>query len=216
MTDIMHSENQDEMRPYGSLKFVVFTILWLVAVTGLTIGMIEYSNSPGNPGEPPAQWPDVKQLALNQSKPTLVMFIHPHCPCTRASLGELEIIMAKCSGRFSAYVVLVKPEGTAADWAETGLKKSASQIPGVTLVVDDAGRLAQEFQCKTSGATLLFGQDSSLIFQGGITSSQGHSGDNAGRSAIVDILHGRIPEKIKTPVFGCGLVDSMCAMGDVN
>jgi hypothetical protein len=39
------------------------------------------------------------------------MAIHPHCPCSRASIGELSILMAHSRGRLAAFVVFVEPPG---------------------------------------------------------------------------------------------------------
>ena len=38
--------------------------------------------------KPPEPWPAAGALQLSTAGKTLVMFVHPHCPCTRASLGE--------------------------------------------------------------------------------------------------------------------------------
>jgi len=199
-----------------SPKFAFLTLVWLVTVTGLTVAMIEYSNVPGALEEPPSNWPVNSQISLSKDQATLVLFAHPHCPCTIATLDELEKLLARCRGKVSSYVVLVRPANTSADWGETAIKRTASKIQGVKVVVDSAGILTKSFGCKTSGSALLYASDGTLLFQGGITLARGHSGDNAGRSAIQEILYGRKPELTNTPVFGCGLLDSMCTMGDVN
>jgi hypothetical protein len=51
------------------------------------------------------------------------------------------------------------------------------------------------------------------MFQGGITISRGHSGDNPGRSAINALLHHELSNQIKTPVFGCSLFEAECQQG---
>jgi hypothetical protein len=47
------------------------------------------------------------------------------------------------------------------------------------------------------------------MFAGGITESRGHSGDNAGRSAITAMVLGETLPKAAghTPVYGCPLFD---------
>ena len=57
----------------------------------------------------------------------------------------------------------------------------------------------------TSGQTLLFDRDGDLIFSGGITGGRGHSGDNAGRDAIVSLVESGESTLDETPVFGCSL-----------
>ena len=53
------------------------------------------------------------------------------------------------------------------------------------------------------------------LFAGGITASRGHSGDNAGRSVLVALLHGAGPRpggpvaRHTSPVFGCPLTNAL-------
>jgi hypothetical protein len=120
------------------------------------------------------------------------MLAHPKCPCTRASIGELAAIMAHCQGRLNAYVLFMKPEGFTEDWEKTDLWQSASQIPDVQVISDPSGEEARRFSAVTSGQTLLYDLKGELLFSGGITPSRGHSGDNAGKSAIVSIINREI------------------------
>jgi hypothetical protein len=55
-------------------------------------------------------------LQLVSDKPTLVLFAHPHCPCTRASLHELDGLLAQTQNRVSAIVVFTIPDGVPAGW----------------------------------------------------------------------------------------------------
>jgi len=87
---------------------------------------------------------------------TLVMLAHPHCPCTKASIGELAAIMAHCQGRLTAYVLFIKPEGFSDDWEESDLWQAASRIPGVKVLIDDNGDEARLFHAARSGQTVLY------------------------------------------------------------
>ena len=185
--------------------------LWLAAI-GVGFGMLwKYQNSPGAAGVPPSQWPAVSRVEMGAGRATLVMAAHPHCPCTRASIGELALLMARCQGRVSAYVLFLKPRGFAEGWEKTDLWESAARIPGVTPVSDEDGIEAGRFNATTSGATMLYGVDGRLLFSGGITPSRGHSGDNNGRSAIVALVNGDMAAPAAAPVFGCPLPDETVA-----
>jgi len=59
----------------------------------------------------------------------------------------------------------------------------------------------------TSGHVVLYDADGKLVFNGGITSSRGHSGDNAGRAAITKLVHHESAAVPEAPVFGCSLLD---------
>jgi hypothetical protein len=122
-------------------------------------------------------------------------------------MGELASIMAHSQGRLSAYVLFIKPQGFSDDWEQTDLWQSASEIPGVTVVLDTDGREARLFDAATSGQTVLYDRDGHLLFRGGITASRGHFGDNAGQASIISIVNAEIPDRTETSVFGCPLFD---------
>jgi hypothetical protein len=179
--------------------------VWLGIVLAGTLMMVVYANTPGEAGSSPASWPDSSQLPRNTNSATLVMFIHPHCPCSRASIGELALLMAHCQGRVGAHVFFVKPAGMTTEWMQTDTWKEASRIPGVTVHPDDEGREAKRFGAETSGTTELFDAEGRLLFHGGITAARGHAGDNNGRDAVQALLFHEPAAETKTPVLGCSL-----------
>lgn len=189
-------------------KFLLTTLLgvsWIAAVAFGLGFLLRYENTPGRLGVVGASWPATSSLQRPGTNPTLVMLAHPHCPCTRASIGELAQIVADTQGKLTAYVLFTKPPGTDADWDATELRRSAAAIPGVTVVTDADGSEARRFGAETSGHTLLFDPNGALLFSGGITASRGHAGRNAGESAIIALVNGERSERARTPVFGCSL-----------
>jgi len=198
-------------------KIPVLTLLlgfaWLGGLGCCMAWINHYSETPGPAGVPPERWPAESHIALAVQLPTLILFAHPQCPCTTATMGELELLMARAQGRLSAQVWFLKPENTPDNWTNTGLWRTAAAIPGVSVHVDRDGREARRFQAETSGQVLLYGTDGHLLFQGGITDSRGHSGDNAGRSALTDLAFGQRTVVLQTPVFGCSLFDTNCTQG---
>jgi hypothetical protein len=178
-------------------------IVWALAVgIGLRF-ILNYESTPGRSGATPTEWPAESQLQRTPAMPTLVMMIHPHCPCSRASIGELSLLMTESQGRVNAEVVFVKPKDFPDEWEKTDLWNSAAMIPGVKVTVDNEGLEAHRFGSQTSGQVMLYGADGQLLFSGGITSARGHSGDNDGRNAIVSLLTKNSSEIRETPVFGC-------------
>jgi hypothetical protein len=179
--------------------------LWLFII-GAGIGILwDYESTPGAAAATPDRWPAASRLKPAAGRATLVMSAHPHCPCTRASIGELARLMTQAQGRVTAYVVFVKPPGFSGEWVQSDLWASAAAIPGVIPVADGDGVEAGLFHSATSGQTVLYDAAGNLLFSGGITSARGHSGDNAGRTAIVSLLTGGEADKRDTPVFGCPL-----------
>ncbi len=184
---------------------VFFGIAWVIAVAlGLRI-LLNYESTPGRIGAVSQTWQSASAIQRANDCPTLVMFAHPHCPCTRASVGELAQIMAQARGKVSAFVLFVRPKGAPDNWDETDLRRSAAAIPGVRVSTDVDGLEARRFGVETSGHTLLFDREGHLVFSGGITQSRGHAGGNVGESAIVSLVNNQRPGRSETFVFGCSL-----------
>jgi hypothetical protein len=184
-----------------------FAVLLWLAATSLGFWCFEcYKAAPGGQQEAPVEWPAESTLRRSADHPTLILFAHPHCPCTAASLHELERLVALERGRVEFQVMFVKPPGVADGWVDSGLWDAAGRIPGVHVSCDEDGRQARLFGAATSGQVVLYSPRGELLFSGGITPSRGHEGDSPGRVAILDILASRPPLCRQTPVFGCSLL----------
>ena len=191
----------------GKSALLGFGILWLVGVGVGQRVLLDYETSLGEAATPPVRWPADSRIQRATGLATLVMMAHPQCPCTRASIGELALLMAQVQDRVSAYVLFFKPTGYSEEWEKSDLWRSAAAIPRVTVLVDDGGVEAARFHAAVSGQALLYDVEGRLLFSGGITASRGHSGDNAGRSAIGSLVTTGTAERAGTPVFGCSLHD---------
>jgi hypothetical protein len=153
-----------------------------------------------------AIFPSNCAFQLVADKPTLVLFAHPHCPCTRASLRELDGLLGQTQNRVSAIVVFTIPDGVSAGWEKGDLWNAALTIPGLRVIRDPGGREAHRFDVQGSGHVLLFASSGQLLFSGGITASRGHEGDNAGLTAVVSFILAGHAAVSQTPVFGCSLL----------
>jgi hypothetical protein len=180
-------------------------MVWISIVAAGTAILWRYADTPGLPAAPPARWPSGGPLRLAGGRTTLLMFVHPHCPCSKASMGELAIIIAQAGRTLDPYVIFHKPADAAADWTQTDLWDEAKSIPGVHVIEDPAGAIAAQFGVSTSGQTLLYSPAGGLLFRGGITASRGHAGDSNGRAAVITLARGGTPDQESTPVFGCSL-----------
>lgn len=185
--------------------------LWFVAVVGGLAGVAIHANRAGIPARAPSTWPTDSALARDTARPTLVMLVHPKCDCTRASLAELTKLMTRAAGHVTAYVVVMRPGGVADAWEEGQLQKTASHIPGVSVVVDRGGVEVDRFGAETSGQTLLYAADGTLTFSGGTTIARGHEGDSPGVAAMLAAIGGDHQAPAAAPVFGCELHNSPVA-----
>jgi len=197
-------------------KLWTIIALWLGLTFGALYAMADYGAQSGRSEQAPAQWPDGLQTMIepDPARPTLVLFAHPLCPCTRASLWELESITNRLHGMVDLHVLFFEPEdptAISAVWEASDLKRLAARLPGTHLHADVEGRIARHFGAYTSGQVLLYDTQGALQFAGGITPSRGHTGTNPGRAAIISAImsdEGVDPLAPRTtPVFGCSLHD---------
>src|SRR6185436_7528809 len=144
--------------------------LWLAA---LFAGIAHYRAYASKPGPlavrpTPATWPSDSSLVRDHEGMTAIMFVHPDCPCTRASLGELE---GAVRGTHARILVVLRS-------ADDDVARRIARIPGAVALVDrgDAAR----FGAATSGYTVVYDAAGALRFAGGITESRGHAGRNVG------------------------------------
>jgi hypothetical protein len=179
--------------------------VWLAgAVAGLWV-LWAYENRPGKGANSPTRWPGETRLVRSPGQPTLVLLAHPQCTCTRASLDELAEVLGRVQTPPKTYVLFLKPSQFFDGWEKTDLWRKASSLPNVTIVRDDDGLEAEKFGAVTSGQTLLYDATGQLIFSGGVTGARGHTGDNAGRAALIALLDRKEPSRRATSVFGCSL-----------
>lgn len=189
----------------GSAALAAILAIWTPAVAFGIHKLLQYSYTPGRPAAAAPVWPRNPWVEQAPNRPTLLVFVHPHCPCSSATIGELARIMTVGRDRVSATVFFYVPSAEAPDWARTDLWRGAIAIPGVRTAEDRDGLAAQRFGAFTSGETLYFGTDGRLAFHGGITPSRGHAGDSSGRDAILSLLAGKPPGYTSAPVFGCSI-----------
>lgn len=176
--------------------------------------LMAYAGTPGGGTANVEHWPAGSALTLAADRPTMVLFLHPKCPCSRATLAELERFLLGHHEACQVYLVFVRPSEKIAEWSEGvegALWKVAGRLRDVERVDDAGGAEGGLFGVDTSGECLLFDPTGGVLFHGGITVARGHEGDNRGIQAVKDhIAHYAKPqnsaaETAETPVFGCSL-----------
>lgn len=185
---------------------VLTLTIWLSMTVGGFVYLHVHGSTAGTSGEPPRHWPPDVPIGRQRDAKSLLMFAHPRCPCTRASLRELAVIIASRPDLDTARVVFFRPSPIEDGWSESKIVQQAREMTGVDVVWDDAGRLAVLFGARTSGHVVLYDETGELAFSGGITAFRGHEGWNAGRAAVVALERGEPAATARTPVFGCPLV----------
>jgi len=181
-----------------------------IAIVGIGIErMARFETTAGTSATTPADWPAESRIPRAADRDTLVAFLHPKCPCARATLSELNAIMndVRASSRVAPVIVFVADDGVAPEWHRTAIWDSAQRIPGAIRLLDRGGVEAERFGAETSGHVLLYGHDGRLRFSGGITESRGHAGDNIGRRQVIALADDESAPPVTHAVFGCDLRD---------
>lgn len=149
-------------------------------------------------------WPHDTGIQLEGQEPTLLMFLHPRCPCTRASLQELERVLRE-AGKAGATFVVYQPEEAELGWQVSPLIEAIRAWPEAKIVWDERGEIAAKFGAATSGQVQLYRPNGACLFNGGITRMRGHEGINAASEQLLAALQGKQSTLAPTAVYGCAL-----------
>lgn len=178
-------------------------VVWALAAAAVFGVAWTRGSGAGENGESPDRWPTGATVALASDRPTVVLFAHPRCPCTHATLSELARALAAAPAAKLEVRLFVPDDGSEPAWARTALWSRAAVIPGAHVDVDIGGREAARFDARTSGLVLAYAPDGRRLFAGGVTAGRGHEGDNAGHAALVAALRG--DTAARADVYGCAL-----------
>ncbi|HEY4312393.1 MAG TPA: hypothetical protein VGN12_23290 [Pirellulales bacterium] len=187
--------------------------VWLAAALALwgLCGVIAwgalmlFQQTPGISAQAPSQWPASTNIRPSPGRAQLVVFVHPRCPCTRATLDELKELVENATTPVDVHLLYYRPAGTEKDWLRTDLWDSASRISNAVVHEDINGELARRFGVKTSGQVLYYDGRGRLLLATGITAGRGNTGANQGRDAVAALLAGHVPSTDQAAVFGCPL-----------
>lgn len=188
--------------------FYIVTTLWLCAVLACFGAVERHASTSGVAAPLEVTWPLDTALEPAIGKPTALIFAHPKCPCTQASIQEFQRIEARHPGAFETVVVFTLPESNDEEWGATRLIEQARNLRSARIVMDTGGREASRFKAIVSGQVFLFAKEGHLLYSGGVTPARGHEGDNAGQAAFEHALTHPGGPAVSFPVFGCGLVTS--------
>jgi hypothetical protein len=186
---------------------LVLTVAWAIGVGVGFSALFSYASRPGSDSRAPVQWPADSGLHRGADRATLIVFVHPRCTCSRATLVELGHTLERTRDKLAATVVFVRPHGAPAGWDVTSYQALVARMPGVASTIDTDAVEAGRFGAATSGATLLYTRDGRLAFTGGLTAERGHEGDSFGQERIVALLTTGKADRAESPVFGCALDD---------
>jgi len=186
---------------------VALLAAWLAALAAGYAAISRFEGTPGAQRAAPAIWPSASELPRDSTRPTLLMFVHPRCPCTAASLQVLTEILNRKSDECSALILVVSPPGADESFAAESLSHIAAELPSADVRPDADGAEAVRFGAATSGQSLAYSADGRLLFAGGITPARGQQGESASATALAAALLSGRADAAGRRAFGCPLFD---------
>jgi hypothetical protein len=182
------------------------------AISAIGFMVLEaYATSPGARGRSLGDWPQSCGIPIDGRKPTLLIFLHPLCPCSSASIDELREIVARLGDRVRLHAVVLRTD-TLQRQGTGVIERSLAEVRGMRIWHDNGGALARRFGVLTSGHVLLYDSSGRLTFSGGITPTRGHRGNDSGESALRAAILGDPSDRSSIPVIGCPLFEFRPAM----
>jgi hypothetical protein len=152
-----------------------------------------------------AQWPCGARPVPAEADTRIIVFAHPYCPCTRATLDQLDQSLTRFPHNTFVRVVFTTAGLHGRDIAESGLVAFARRMPRVDVYLDETAEETLRFQARVSGEVLAFDRSGNCQFHGGLTSGRGHRGESTGQRQLERVAVGDSTAPFIGPVYCCVL-----------
>ncbi|MBC7530849.1 MAG: RedB protein [Oligoflexus sp.] len=197
-------------------KIIWMSFAWMAPIVFGFYLLDKHTMEAGESANAPVVWPQGSALIRSNDQFNLVLLIHPECPCSLATVNELEKLMSKSGDRLKSKVLVYRASNDLTGEGGSLLRSRLSGLLNVEISTDVEGQEAKRFGSFTSGQALLYNAEGVLVFSGGITGSRGHEGDNAGETAIIELINHRSRALPSAPVYGCELFQTTQTKGTVH
>lgn len=188
-----------------TVSAIILGCAWLgLAAFGL-VRVARYDSAPEAVNAIKGDFPSGSIIHLNSATPTVVLFVHPACPCTQASVHQLAEAQAQASRKANIYILIAKPAGHSFAKEAKEMRKLAEQVQGAQVLDDVDCKEAVRFQATVSGQCFVYDPKGKLTFSGGLTRARGHYGTSLGSDTVLALLNGQPTTVRNAPVFGCYL-----------
>ena len=178
---------------------------WVVCCAAGWWALTRYEYTAGEQAQAPLRWPSPSDVGHTVGKSQVVVFVHPRCACTRATLATLADVLRQGEADVDVHVLFYRPASASEGWARTDLWQLAEEIADADVREDVDGVEARRFGARTSGQVLFYDAEGILRLATGVTPSRGHIGDNGGLESLAELISGRASATRQGAVFGCPL-----------
>ena len=177
-----------------------------LATLGGMAALTRFDQTAGSAGAAPSRWPFGSGVRRTDGRAEILVFAHPFCSCTEATVAELrELAVHRNASIRAPHITFLFFRPRTSGWVPNALWKAAQSLERASVRWDDDGQEARRFGAEVSGYALLYSRDGRLLFHGGITGSRGHEGGNYGLDELIHSMNSNRPAHASTQVFGCAL-----------
>jgi hypothetical protein len=155
------------------------------------------------------EWPSSLEPTDRDGRIRVILFAHPLCPCTRATIAELDEALGSRRTNVNTTIVFVTAGLAEPDIYDSPTVAAARRLLNVTLRFEDNTAFASRIGATTSGELFVFDGAGKRVFHGGITAGRGHRGRSPGRERFEQALEGILVDHEESPLFGCRLPASV-------
>jgi hypothetical protein len=204
--------NMNTPRPSRAVRAA--TAGWAIAVVACTAALVIYGASPGHAGQAPATRPAWLAAKSPSGAATLVVAVHPRCPCTAATVDNLEHALHVRGHPLNVVVLSFAPDDAGPEWRSSSTLDRFKARLDAQIVTDTGGRLAKSLGAYTSGHVIYYDQGGALRFSGGVTPSRGHEGGCVPLDTVAKLAGEGSDAPHAAPsfaqVFGCPISTDPC------
>lgn len=177
--------------------------VWLIVVGAGWVALGAYANTAGAQRAVPNRWPKNSKLKWNPNALNVVIFVHPKCSCSQATINLYREVESSTRLHVQTQVAFYCPSDESESWAEDRLWRSVGVLPNVIRLIDRGGQEVKNFGVTTSGHVVVYSPNGELLFSGGITSRRAHEGESLGSQTLKRLFHEKSHGQLSLPVFGC-------------
>lgn len=192
-------------RTHRHASFLPLALAWLLVTVGAFVTLVDFGFRPGSAAAATKRWPERAPVPRDLSRPTLVVFLHPACTHSQATLDQLVDLLRVTRGEVAVHLLFRLDPIHEPDPELTPLRQRALGLTGTAVGDDTAGQAARLFGATHSGQVLLYGVGGELLFSGGISAVADGNTPHPGRAALQALLTGNPTSENSALVHGCPL-----------
>src|SRR5262245_36753101 len=141
-------------------RWHIFGVAWCcLAVLGWSV-LLGHTYRPATSSGGVTSWPEGDTYGASPCAAKgafrIVVFAHPGCPCTRATLHKVDESLTRLPRTACVSVIFVTPGLKRTDICGSDTLAFARRLPGVEVRLDDTGAEARRFGATVSGEVFAF------------------------------------------------------------